>query len=331
MAGMKKVKSGSCGIGGQAVIEGVMMKNKEQYAVAVRKPDHTIEVMTDEYKTIAPNKKLTEIPFVRGVFNFIDSLVLGMKILSYSASFYEDEEESNKEKRRESWVEKVLGERAESVFMGFGIFLSVLAAIGLFMILPYIISAFVGRFIDSHGVIAILEGILRLTIFIGYVFLISLMKDIKRVYQYHGAEHKCISCIERGYPLTVDNVRKSSKEHKRCGTSFMLFVMVVSILFFFFIKVENPFLKMGLRVVLIPFIAGVSYEIIRLAGKTDNWIVNILSAPGLWLQRLTTKEPDDQMIEVAIAAVEKVFDWKAYFQERFDSAKGVERTEENAI
>ena len=148
------------------------------------------------------------------------------------------------------------------------------------------------------------------------------MKDIKRVYQYHGAEHKCISCIERGYPLTVDNVRKSSKEHKRCGTSFMLFVMVVSILFFFFIKVENPFIKMGLRVVLIPFIAGVSYEIIRLAGKTDHFIVNILSAPGLWLQRLTTKEPDDQMIEVAIAAVEEVFDWKAYFQERFDSVKG---------
>lgn len=322
MVGMKKMKNASCGIGGQAVIEGVMMKNKERYAVAVRKPDHTIEVMTDEYKTVAPNKKLTEIPFVRGVFNFIDSLVLGMKILSYSASFYEDEEDRDKEKKSKSWIEKVLGEKAESVFMGCTIFLSVLAAIGLFMILPYIISTFLGRFIDSHGALAILEGILRLTIFIGYVFLISLMKDIKRVYQYHGAEHKCISCIERGYPLTVDNVRKSSKEHKRCGTSFMLFVMVVSILFFFFIKVENPFIKMGLRVVLIPFIAGVSYEIIRLAGKTDHFIVNILSAPGLWLQRLTTKEPDDQMIEVAIAAVEEVFDWKAYFQERFDSVKG---------
>lgn len=327
------MKNKSCGIGGQAVIEGVMMKNKEQYAVAVRKPDHTIEVMTDEYKTIAPNKKLTEIPFVRGVFNFIDSLVLGMKILSYSASFYEDEEDSDKEKRNKSWIQNVLGERAESIFMGFTIFLSVLAAIGLFMILPYSICAFLGRFIDSHGILTIFEGILRLTIFVGYVVLISLMKDIKRVYQYHGAEHKCISCIERGYPLTVDNVRKSSKEHKRCGTSFMLFVMVVSILFFFFIKVENPFIKIGLRVVLVPLIAGVSYEIIRLAGKNDNFIMNVLSAPGLWLQRLTTKEPDDDMIEVAIAAVEEVFDWKAYFQERFDSVKGVERNrrEENAV
>lgn len=314
---MSKKKCGHySGIGGQAVLEGVMMKNKENYAVAVRKPNGEIEIDVEEFDGILPKSKLKTIPFLRGIFNFIDSLTLGMKTLTFSASFYEEEEE--KETKTDRLMGKLFKERAEKILMGCTVAFSIVMAVAIFMILPYFISSFLfERFVRNASLLALLEGIVRILIFILYVLSISLMKDIRRVYQYHGAEHKCINCIEKGRPLTVGNVRRSSRQHKRCGTSFMLFVMFVSVILFFFIRVSNPVERVIIRVLLIPVIAGISYEIIRLAGKSDNILVKIISAPGMWLQKLTTKEPDDSMIEVAIASVEAVFDWKTYFKEEF--------------
>lgn len=298
------------GIGGQAVMEGVMMKNQDKYAVAVRKPDKEIIVEVSEYPGIIKNKKIRNMPILRGVFSFIESLVLGMKTLTFSASFFEEEEEKPKTAQ-----EKKKDQKKEDAMMGGTVVVSVLLAVAIFMVLPYYISLFFQRFTSSYLLIALLEGILRLVIFIGYVAGISLMPDIKRVYMYHGAEHKCINCIEHGMDLTVENVKKSSKQHKRCGTSFLLIVMIISIFFFMFIHVDSGVARLLLRLVLIPVIAGVSYEFIRLAGRSDNALVNILSKPGLWLQNLTTKEPDEDMIEVGIASVEAVFDWKAYVEE----------------
>lgn len=298
------------GIGGQAVMEGVMMKNQDKYAVAVRKPDKEIIVEVSEYPGIIKNKKIRNMPILRGVFSFIESLVLGMKTLTFSASFFEEEEEKPK-----TVQEKKKDQKKEDAMMGGTVAVSVILAVAIFMVLPYYISLFFQRFTSSYLLIALLEGILRLVIFIGYVAGISLMPDIKRVYMYHGAEHKCINCIEHGMDLTVENVKKSSKQHKRCGTSFLLIVMIISIFFFMFIHVDSGVARLMLRLVLIPVIAGVSYEFIRLAGRSDNALVNILSKPGLWLQNLTTREPDEDMIEVGIASVEAVFDWKTYVEE----------------
>ena len=299
------------GIGGQAVMEGVMMKNKERYAVAVRKPDQEIEVMTKEYKGIVPGEVWQKIPLVRGVLSFIDSLVLGMSKLMYSASFFEDEEES-KEKKQDTAEKK---KAKENAMMGGTVALSIILAVAIFMILPYYLSVLCSRFIASDMVVAVIEGILRLAIFIGYILLISKMKEIQRVFMYHGAEHKCINCIEHGLELNVENVRKSSKQHKRCGTSFLFFVMIVSIIVCFFITAKSQIVRVLLRIALLPLIAGISYELIRLAGNSDHPVINVLSKPGLWVQNLTTKEPDDSMIEVGIKAVEAVFDWKTWQEE----------------
>lgn len=303
------------GIGGQAVLEGIMMKNKEQYAVAVRKPDGEIEVDVDTYHGVLHESRLVKIPFIRGIFNFMDSLALGMKCLNFSAGFYEDEEAQ--ETAADKAFQKIFKDRAEKIFTGVVTIISLLLAIGIFMVLPYYLTSLFQDYIRNASLMAIIEGAVRILIFVMYVLCISLMKDIRRVYMYHGAEHKCINCIEKGRPLTVRNVMRSSKQHRRCGTSFLLFVMFVSIILFFFIRVENPVYKVLLRIALIPVIAGISYEIIRLAGKSDNILVKIISAPGMWLQRLTTKEPDEDMVKVAIAAVEAVFDWKAYLYEAF--------------
>lgn len=318
------------GIGGQAVMEGVMMKNQDTYAVAVRKPDGEIIVEVSEYNGLNISKKIKNMPILRGVFNFIDSLLLGMKALMFSSSFFEEEDADKstehensdnavnakeKESEEPSEKEQKKKKREEDIMMGGTVAVSVVLAVGIFMVLPYFISLFFKRFITSQIAIALLEGVIRLAIFIGYVAAISLMPDIKRVYMYHGAEHKCINCIEHGLDLTVENVRSSSKEHKRCGTSFMLIVMLISIVFFMFIRVDNAILKLVLRILLMPVIAGVSYEFIRIAGRSDNKIINFLSKPGMWLQRLTTREPEDDMIEVGIASVEAVFDWRAYVEE----------------
>ena len=304
------------GIGGQAVIEGIMMKNKDDYAVAVRKPDGTIEVKKDSYVSVTEKVKFLSLPFIRGIFNFADSMILGMRALTWSASFFEDDEDSEPG-RFERFLDRVFGEKLEKVLMGFVMVFSVIMAIGIFMVLPMFLSNIFERIIPSETVMAVMEGIIRILIFIGYIKLISRMEDIRRTFMYHGAEHKCINCVEHGMPLTVENVRKSSKEHKRCGTSFILIVMVISILFFMVIRVDNVWLRALTRIVLIPVIAGVSYEFLRLAGRSDSCVVNALSRPGMWMQGLTTKEPDDSMIQVAIAAVEKVFDWKEYLQENF--------------
>lgn len=309
----------SSNIGGQAVLEGVMMKNKDTYAVAVRKPDGEIEVKKDTYRSITGNwKKLTQIPFIRGVFNFIDSMILGISTLTWSASFFEDEEAEEVKTEEEAKKAK----KQEDLMMAGTMVLSFAMAIGIFMILPYFLSGLLKKWVPSYTIRLIFEGIIRIAIFVAYVASISLMKDIKRLYQYHGAEHKCINCIESGLPLTVENVRKSSKEHKRCGTSFMLFVMIVGIVLLFFVRVESVLMRVLVRIALLPVIAGISYELIKWAGRSENPIVNILSKPGLMLQRLTTKEPDDSMIEVGIQSVEAVFDWKAYLKENFNYQDG---------
>ena len=311
----KKKQTHYSGIGGQAVLEGVMMKNRDKYAVAVRKPNGEIDVEVEEYKGVCGDKKFAKLPFIRGVFAFIDSLILGMKVTTYSASFYEEEDE--KPSKTEGKLEKLLGNKADDIMMTFTVILSVIIAVALFMLLPLFLSDLLGKYIRNASVIAIIEGLIRILIFIVYIAGISLMKDIKRLYMYHGAEHKCINCIEKGRPLTVKDVKRSSRQHKRCGTSFLLFVVLVSVIVFFFIRVDNMALKLVLRIALVPVIAGISYEIIRLAGRSDNIVVRIISAPGLWMQKLTTKEPDEDMIEVAIASVEAVFDWKAYLKETF--------------
>lgn len=311
-----KIESRYCGVGGQAVLEGVMMKNQDLFAVAVRKPDGKIEVMKDEYKGCAKDSKWKNMPFIRGVFNFADSLILGMRSLNYSAQFFEDDQAE--ETKADQVADKLFGDKAESVFMTITMILSFAIAIGLFMILPYFAAQWLTTYVRNASLLALIEGIIRIIIFLIYIVAISAMKDIRRVYQYHGAEHKCINCIERGRLLNVENVKKSSRLHKRCGTSFLLFVVLVSVVLFFFIRVEQPVLRVVIRIALIPVIAGISYELIRLAGRSDNPVVNVISAPGLWLQKLTTREPDDDMIEVAIASVEAVFDWKAYFKENFD-------------
>lgn len=303
------------GIGGQAVLEGVMMKNKDDYAVAIRKPDGNIEVEVDVYRGVLHESKLKKIPFIRGIFSFIDSMILGMKSINYSASFYEDEEAE--ETKVDKALNKLSGGKAESVLMGITTLVSVVLAIGIFILLPYFLSSLLTQYVRNASLLAIIEGAIRIIIFLAYVVAISLMKDIRRLYQYHGAEHKCINCIEKGRPLTVHNVMRSSRIHKRCGTSFMFFVVFVSIILFFFIRVQNPVYRVLLRIALIPVIAGISYEIIRLAGRSDNIIIKIISAPGMLLQRLTTKEPDESMAEVAIKSVEAVFDWKAYLEEAF--------------
>lgn len=312
---MARRKSRYSGIGGQAVLEGVMMKNKEKYAVAVRKPDGEIEVEVETYQGLAHGSKFKELPFIRGIFNFLDSLILGTRALNYSASFYEEEE--GKETKFDKAMDKMSGGNGEKLLSGIVTVISVILAVGIFIVLPYFISSLFESFIRNRSLMAIIEGVIRIALFLLYVWGISAMKDIRRLYQYHGAEHKCINCIEKGRPLTVHNVMRSSRLHKRCGTSFIFFVMLVSIVLFFFIQVDNVAEKVILRILLMPVVAGISYEIIRLAGRTDSVFIKILSAPGMWIQRMTTREPDESMAEVAIASVEAVFDWKKYLQDTF--------------
>ena len=308
------------GIGGQAVMEGIMMHNQDKYAVAVRKSDKTIDVQVFDYKGL--NKNIKNLPIIRGMISFVDSLYLGMTTLMHSASFFEDEDELKKKKEKRKGLNeaqiKELDEKekkTEDAMMVVTVIVSILITIGMFFVLPYLISMFFQKFIQSTFLITLLEGVVRLSIFIAYIGLISFMPEIKRTFMYHGAEHKCINCIEQGLELNIENVKKSSKQHKRCGTSFLLIVMIISVVFFMFIQVDSRILRLVVRLVLIPVIAGVSYEFIRIAGKYDNAFINLISAPGLLMQRLTTKEPDDDMIEVGIASVEAVFDWKKWQEE----------------
>jgi uncharacterized protein YqhQ len=308
------------GIGGQAVIEGVMMKNKDQYAVAVRKPDNEIVIEKNTYVSFAEKVKLFKLPIFRGMLAFVESMLIGTKTLTFSASFFE-EEEAMKPSKVDTAFSKVFKEKAEAVAMGLTLLLSLALAIGIFMLLPLFAANLLTKHIESDTVLTIIECFIRIFIFIAYVVAISQIKDIKRMFMYHGAEHKTINCLEQGYELTVENVKWQSKQHKRCGTSFMFFVMFISIIFFIFIKVDTIWLRALSRVLLVPIIAGVSYEFIRLAGRSNSVIVNVLSMPGLWMQGLTTKEPDDEMIEVAIKSVEAVFNWREFLKDGDTSVK----------
>lgn len=314
----KKKRQVYSGVGGQALLEGIMMKNKDEYSVAVRLPDGKIHVQkwAEEPKSRFA-QGIKKVPFIRGIVNFVDSLRLGMKTLSYSAEFYDDTPEEQ-ETAWDRFLQKLFGAKTESVVMGFTMILSVVLAVGLFMVLPYLLSEALRKVLPSETLVAVCEGVLRLLIFLLYVSAISLMKDIRRVYQYHGAEHKCINCIEKGRPLTVENVLYCSRLHPRCGTSFLLLIMIITIILFFFIRVETIWLRIVLRLALIPLIAGISYEILRLAGRFDNIFTRFISGPGLWLQKLTTREPDAEMVEVAIAAIEKVFDWEKFQEENWE-------------
>lgn len=317
---------GRVSIGGQAVIEGIMMKNEDKYAIAVRKPDKEIEVKLESYTPWSKKGVIFRMPIVRGVFNFLESLVIGMKTLMYSAEFYDEEEEVKPKKEKKSKknkdntdnhsVDSKKKESSDNALMIGTVAFSLVLAIGLFMLLPAFIASLLDGFINNHFLLGLVEGVIRLIIFLIYVLLISMMEDIKRTFMYHGAEHKCINCLESGKDLTVDNVMASSRFHKRCGTSFLFIVMIVSILVFMCIRTETVWLRLGLRVLLVPVIAGISYEFIRFAGRHDNWIANVLSKPGLWVQKLTTKEPTPDMVEVAIMAVEGVLDWRAYLEEQ---------------
>lgn len=303
----RKIAMKYSGIGGQAVLEGVMMKNQKEYSVAVRKPDGEIEVKKETCKSLRDRSRVANLPIIRGVVTFVESLQTGMKTLNYSTSFYEEEETEAKTEK-----EKKKDEVRESLLMGLLMLVAMVLAVGIFVVGPFLLSEALKKPIPSPQLRGLIEGVLRVILFVIYVKLISLMKDIKRVFMYHGAEHKSINCIEHGEELTVENVRKQTTVHKRCGTSFLLIVMFVSILFFMFIVVGNLWLRMALRILLIPVIAGLAYEFIRFAGSHDNKVINLLSKPGLMLQGLTTAEPTDDMIEVAIASVEAVFDWKEF-------------------
>ncbi len=297
-------------IGGQAVMEGVMMRGPYKTATAVRKPDGEIECKVDENGTKS-HGKFAKLPIIRGCFNFVDSLIIGMKALMWSAEFVDIEADEGEESKFDKWLEKKFGEKLKDYLITFSVVVAIIFSVGIFMILPWLVSLLLGLITDSHIVITIGEGVIRMAIFIGYLLLVSQMKEIKRTFEYHGAEHKTIACYEAGEELTVENVRKHTRLHPRCGTSFLLFVMVISIIIFFLIPqftfINNIFLRklmsILVRLCLLPVVAGLSYEVIKLAGKSKNKCVSFLTKPGLWLQKITTREPDDKQIEVAIASM----------------------------
>ena len=315
----------SCKMGGQAVIEGVMMRYKNSVAVSVRKPDGSIRVGCTRYVSAAAKHPFLKWPIVRGVVSFVESLSLGIRTLMYSANIFEEEAEKQEKKRSEVVAESMKSKnttKGEAALMTGTVMFSLVISVAMFVLLPYFISSLITRVSDSTVLLAVVEGVLKVGIFIGYLAAISLMPDIKRTFMYHGSEHKCINCIESGKDLTVDNVMSSSKEHRRCGTSFIFFVLLISIIFCMFIRVDTWWLRLVIRLLIIPIIAGVSYEFIQWAGNSDSKLAYYLSKPGLWMQGLTTKEPERDMVEVAIQSVEHVFDWRAYLEDMRKEAKG---------
>ncbi len=297
-------------IGGQAVMEGVMMRGPHKTAVAVRKPDGEITVKVDKNGT-KKKHKLLKLPIIRGCINFFESMVIGIKALMYSAEFVDLEEEES-ESKFEKWLEEKLGDKIKDVVIYFSLIVSVFLSVGLFILLPTVITRAVEAlfegiaFVGTKTFTSLCEGIVRMVIFVSYLALVSQMKDIKRVFEYHGAEHKSIACYEAGEELTVENVKKYTRLHPRCGTSFLLFVMIVSIIIFSLLPRTSIIPRLLMRIALLPVVAGISYEIIKLAGKSKNKCVCLLTKPGLWLQKLTTREPDESQIEVAITSLTSV-------------------------
>lgn len=313
-------------IGGQAVMEGIMMRHKDKYAVAVRRPDKEIEIKVEDYKCTFGKAGFLKWPIIRGVVSFVDGLVVGTKCLMYSAEIAGDEEDEKEAAKNAALSEKELSAKKAKEAKQFQwllyitVAISIIFSVAAFMLLPYALASLLRKVGVSEFGVTVAEAFVKLALFLGYMFLISRMKDIQRTFMYHGAEHKCINCIEHGLPLTVENVRKSSRQHKRCGTSFLFFVLAISIILLLLIRVESPLMRVVVRIALLPVIAGISYEVLKLAGNSENALVNLLSKPGMAIQMMTTSEPDDDMIEVAIQAVEAVFDWRAYERENFHTS-----------
>ena len=336
------------GIGGMAVIEGVMMKNKEEYAIAVRKPNNEIAIEKKSHRDFSNKVKLFKLPIFRGMLAFVDSMVLGLSALNFSAAFFEEEEaqeesKENNDRKDDKKSDKVKQDKANedagqektkttendnALLMALAVIISLVVSITLFMVVPVFLSNLLSRWISSVFLLALAEGIIRLLIFIGYIVFVSQMKDIKRVFMYHGAEHKTINCIENGFELTLENVKWQSKAHKRCGTSFMLLVMLISLVLFVLIRPRTLALRVLSRILLVPIVAGISYEFIRFAGRSESRIVDIISRPGLWMQALTTREPDDDMLEVAMASVEAVFDWREFLNRQESEKAAKQKTKE---
>ena len=298
---MSKIKTS---IGGQAVIEGVMMRGPKEYAVAVRKSDGEIELKKSDINSVIAKSKILKLPIIRGVISFFESLVVGMKCLMFSADFFDvDVEESKFDK----WIDKKFGDKAKDFTVYFSVIIALLMSVGLFMLLPAFLS---GLLFVNEGSTRIwfnlTEGVIRIALFMGYIILISKMPDIQRVFEYHGAEHKTIFCYEAEEDLTVENVKKHPRFHPRCGTSFLLIVMVMAILVFSLVPSPNVWITLLERLILIPLVAGLSYELIKFAGRSENKVVCLLNKPGLWFQRFTTREPDDSQIAVAIEALKSV-------------------------
>ena len=313
-------------IGGQAVMEGIMMRHKDKYAVAVRRPDKEIEIKVEDYKCTFGKAGFLKWPIIRGVVSFVDGLVVGTKCLMYSAEIAGDEEDEKEAAKNAALSEKELSAKKAKEAKQFQwllyitVAISIIFSVAAFMLLPYALASLLRKVGVSEFGVTVAEAFVKLALFLGYMFLISRMKDIQRTFMYHGAEHKCINCVEHGLPLTVENVMASSRQHKRCGTSFLFFVLAISIILLLLIRVESPLMRVVVRIVLLPVIAGVSYEVLKLAGNSDNPVVNLLSKPGMAIQKMTTSEPDDGMIEVAIQAVEAVFDWRAYERDNFHTS-----------
>ncbi len=317
-------------IGGQAVMEGVMMRNDFRYATAVRTGDKKIEMDKREYTSLTQRNFLAGLPIVRGGIVFLESLVMGVKILGYSADFFETEEQEPS--KFDKWLEEKLGDNFAKVAVAISVIVSLALSIGLFFFLPALISQYLSPlFSESTRLMNLIDGIIRIIILLLYMFGISFIKDIHRVFQYHGAEHKTINCYESGADVTVENVMKASRFHKRCGTNFVFIVVAVSIIVLVLINVDTLWLRIGVRLLTLPLIAGISYEILKLFGKYDNGMINILSFPGMMLQRITTKEPDESQVEVAITsfmAVLKTDEWEVS-AEHSDDEKKSEQEDDN--
>lgn len=309
---MKKKNNENCAvhmtsIGGQAVLEGVMMRGPKDIATAVRKSDGEIVIDKKPVSSIIQKYKFLKIPVLRGVVNFIESMVVGVKCLMFSADLYDVEgEEAYEPSKFEKWLDDKFGDKIKDIAIYAAVVIALIMGVGLFMLLPTVLVGFLKPLIHHTVLLNLAEGVVRMLIFLVYMLLVSRMRDIQRVFEYHGAEHKTIAAYEHGEELTVENARKYTRLHPRCGTSFLLIVMVISIIFFSFLRWDNAFQRIVFRLLLLPVVAGVSYEIIKFAGRSKNKCVALLTKPGLWLQKLTTREPDDSQLEVAIAALKAV-------------------------
>ena len=327
----------SSNIGGQAVMEGIMMRHKDKYSIAVRRPDQEIELKVEDYKCIFGNHAFLKKPIIRGVVSFVDSLVVGTKCLMYSAEIAGDEEDEETARKNEQLTEaersakKAKEDKQFKWLLYITVAVSMVVSVAAFMFLPYVLASLIRGAGASEFMVTVVEAFVKLALFMGYMFLISRMKDIQRTFMYHGAEHKCINCVEHGMPLTVENVMASSRQHKRCGTSFLFLVMLVSIcLHFVFVLVPVYWVRLFGRLLMVPVVAGISFEMIQWAGRTDSKLADFFSKPGLAMQKLTTKEPTPDMVEVAIKAVEAVFDWKQYLKDEFGWEPDEENEEDHA-